>query len=91
MHDWTLVSIQTEWKNANILITFRNESSEEVTLTAEKFTNLHIPKRDEWGESISVNEVSEVKQLPDGNHQITIEMQSGDVLSIEAAKIHLPI
>lgn len=91
MHDWTLVFIQVDWQNAFVSLHFRNSESDQALLEAKGFTDIHIPKKDEWGESVSVNEVSDIELLPSGQQRLTIEMQSGDVLSLEAEVIHLPV
>lgn len=90
MHDWTLVSIQVGWQAATVAIAFKNTDSEQVLLTADGFTDLHIPKREEWGASVSVNEASDIELLPNGQQRLAIEMQSGDVLSLEAKSIQIP-
>lgn len=90
MHDWTLVSVQVDWQAATVVVGFRNADSEQVLLTADDFTDLHVPKREDWGASVSVNEASDIELLPSGQQRLTIEMQSGDVLSLEAKSIRFP-
>ncbi len=90
MHDWTLVSIAVEWIKGMVTITFKNSQSVEVLLTANGLADLKIPKREDWGESVSVNEVEGPLQLNNGNSYLGIEIQSGDKIELEAKTIYLP-
>lgn len=91
MHDWTLVSLVIDWFKGMLTITFRNSNSDEVSLLAHGLADLKIPKKEEWGESVSVNEVEGLIILENGNHYLVIEMQSGDKIELEAKFISLPI
>lgn len=88
MHDWSFISINIIWVEANQL---RNNKSEDVFLIAEKFLNFKLTKKDEWGESISLNEITRFDRMDNGNYYIKLEIQSGDVCEIEAKNIILPI
>lgn len=90
MHDWTIETVLIDWIKGTIAITFKNNYSKEVQLTAENFADLRIPKREEWGESVSVNEAEGPTLLKNGNYHICIEIQSGDKIEIEAKSIWLP-
>ena len=90
MHDWTLVSLMVEWIKGMVTITFKNSDSNQVFLVAEGLTDLKIPKREDWGESVSVNEVEGPNSLGNGNSYIAIEIQSGDKIELEARSISLP-
>ncbi|NHZ93937.1 hypothetical protein F2P45_33825 [Massilia sp. CCM 8733] len=90
MHDWTFVSLIFDWKGARLSLSLRNSSSEIVSLIAEKVVNLSVPKRDEWGRSVSVNEVTGPTLQPDGTEVLRIEMQSGDIIEITAGSFVLP-
>ena len=57
---------------------------------ADKFVNFKISKKDEWGESISINKVLIFKKLENGNFYIKIEIQSGDLCEIDAKAITFP-
>ena len=89
MHDWTLNSITIDWQEAAVVITFRHASGESV-LTATGFTLLRVPKQNSWGPSHSVNDVIGPVTLADGMAHLTIEMQSGDHIEIEAELIQMP-
>lgn len=90
MHDWTLASLMVEWVKGMVTITFKNSDSQEVLLIAEGLADLKIPKREDWGESVSVNEVEGSSSLDNGNSYIAIEIQSGDKIELEARSIYLP-
>ncbi len=88
MHDWTLVSILVEWEKALIEIKFLNAAGE-VLLTANGFTNIHIPKSNDWGPSVSVNKVIGPVILTNGIMRLEIHIQTGDVIEIEAKSIQM--
>jgi hypothetical protein len=89
MHDWTLVTLLLEWFKGIVTITLKNSNSNEFFLVAEGLADLKVPKREDWGESVSVNEVDGPRVLENGNSYISIEIQSGDKIEIEAKSISL--
>jgi hypothetical protein len=90
MHDWTFVALMVDWLNGVVTFTFKNSSSTEVFLVAEGLADLKVPKREDWGESVSVNEVKGPMVLENGNSYLAIEIQSGDKIELEARSISLP-
>lgn len=90
MHDWTFVTLVVEWPKGVVTITLKNSSSAEVFIIAEGLTDLKVPKRESWGESVSINVVNGPKILDNGNSYLSIEIQSGDVIEIEAKSISIP-
>ena len=90
MHDWTFVSLLIDWIKGNVTLIFKDHRSEEVRWVGEKFVELRISRREEWGESFSVNQVNEPVKLNNGNYQLSIEIQSGDVIEIEAQSFFIP-
>lgn len=90
MHDWTLVILMIDWPKGMVTITFKNTCSDEVFLVAEGLVDFKIPKREDWGESVSVNVVEGPSILENGNTYLAIEMQSGDKIELEASSISLP-
>lgn len=90
MHDWSFISINIIWVEAKIVIQLRNNKSEDVFLIAENFLNFKLTKKDEWGESISLNEITRFDRMDNGNFYIKLEIQSGNVCEIEAKNIILP-
>jgi len=90
MHDWTLLSVEFEWNEARITLNFRNPYSETVSVVAEGVTSLNMPKKDEWGRSVSVNRINGPTILTGGISQFAVEMQSGDVIEVLARSFCLP-
>lgn len=90
MHDWTLVSLLVYWANGTVEITFKNELSKIVQVVATGVTDLHVPHREEWGPSVSVNEIDGPRLLKNGNFYLCLEIQSGDKIKLEANSISLP-
>jgi len=86
MHDWSLVSMTFDWKRGVAELTFLTSPENLVYLKAEGVAELDVSRRFPWGKSLSVNEVrkSITKEM---NHRFVIEMQSGDIISIEATNI----
>ena len=87
MHDWTLVRIGFDWPEARVTIEFEDLTFEVRSLIAEGVRDLRVPKANEWGPSVSVNEVSEAEAEHGQGRCLRIEMQSGDVIQILAEKI----
>lgn len=90
MHDWTLVSIFVEWAKGMVTISFDTYELGLAKVTATGLVSLVVPKHDEWGESESVNEYDGPNNLDNGNQYLTIEIQSGDRIEIEARYIVMP-
>ena len=90
MHDWSLISINIDWLESKLIVSFKNNQSENSYLICEKFIAFNISKKDEWGSSISINGILDFKKLGNGNFHIKFEIQSGDLCEIEAEKITLP-
>lgn len=90
MHDWTLLALMVDWVSGSVTISFRNCQSQEVFLMAEGLSDLRIPRREEWGRSVSINEVDGPVVLQNGNYYLSIEIQSGDKIEIEAKSISFP-
>jgi len=90
MHDWTLKSILYEWKPARVTIIFGNLQAQGAQLVAEDVVDLHVPQRKEWGPSVSVNKLIGPSDLESGARKLTLEMQSGDVITITAGAFDLP-
>jgi hypothetical protein len=90
MHDWTLLSISLEWENGATVLSFRRNGPQLVSVRAEGVSNLVIPRLNEWGPSVSVNEVRGPEKDLAGQQTLEIEMQSGDVIKITAMSFAFP-
>lgn len=87
LHDWTLIGVEFEWATARASIEFEDVGATRRTLTAEHVRLLQIPMENEWGPSVSVNVATE-EPAPNGEGCVLcIEMQSGDVIRVWAAKM----
>ena len=82
MHDWTLLNVQFDWDAGRVTAEFLDGNGSR-TLVADGVQALQIPRRLEWGPSVSVNATSQITS-PTGSSVLKIEMQSGDVIEINA-------
>lgn len=89
MHDWVISTLEIDWDKNVINITFKTASGDQ-NIVATEFAKLIVPKRENWGPSRSVYNVDKPMQLKNKNYKILIEMQSGDLITIEAKRIVLP-
>ena len=90
MHDWTILSVHFEWLKSAITIKLLNSKSQEVELLVEGSKLLLLPKRDDWGESSSVNEIIGPTLLENGSYYLAIEIQSGDKIELEGDNVIMP-
>lgn len=86
MHDWTLVSISVDWQAANATFTFIDNDLHARELVALGFESLTLPRKNDWGPSASVYEAT--KTISECN-RYSIQMQSGDLIEVEAVSIML--
>jgi hypothetical protein len=89
MHDWTLTTIRFDWRSARVTLDLEAPTSNAAELVAEGVHSLRVPRENEWGPSVSVNEVS-VESLSTGLRSLRVEMQSGDVIEIVAEHLSIP-
>lgn len=89
MHDWTLVDIQYVWEQRKCNIKLKNRESQVVFIQAENVSSLSVPHNEEWGPSVSINNIDGPLEC-DGVFLFSIEMQSGDVIQLKAGQITLP-
>ncbi len=90
MHDWTLNSILVNWEKGIATISVKNMSSSDLAIIVTGLRVLKLPRLEEWGPSVSINEVSGPNLSVEGNEFLKIEMQSGDIIEIEGSKIDMP-
>jgi hypothetical protein len=84
LHDATLEKLALDWRAgcAEVLL---HAATGVVTLRASGVTKLACPRLHPWGPSSSVNEVRG-PLARDGRMVLELEMQSGDVIVIEAER-----
>lgn len=87
LHDWTLQTISVDWIQSKVWVICKGSNSQIQQIQVENFIEIYIPKKETWGKSQSINQLTLSKK---DNHQLLqIEMQSGDTLIIEAKNIEL--
>jgi hypothetical protein len=88
LHDWTLLSVHYDWEVSRCTLLLRGPDAEKK-LIAENVRDLHVPHRNDWGPSVSINAVTGPTIQGEGAHLLTIEMQTGDEITIVAAEFAL--
>jgi hypothetical protein len=91
LHDWTLTKITLDWHQGQLLINLEDTNRMPKTIIAKGVRDLHIPRMNEWGPSNRINDVAEAGLQLSSNRSMQIEMQSGDVIRIEASELQLPV
>ncbi len=83
-HDATLIGARLLWEQQAAELEFRLSSDKPMTAVVafEGLREFSWSQRFPWGESVSVNEV-EVSSVGEET-AVSIEMQSGDVITIKA-------
>ena len=87
MHDWLLASIDFDWGSGMLRISV-NWDGKKSELLARGVTQIHIPRKFDWGPSASINKV-EGPHGEDGALHLAIEMQSGDIIEVLAASFEM--
>ena len=89
MHDWTLKTVTVDWSAGSVTIELQTAGMPKV-LRAYEVAELRVPRRQAWGPSVSVNEC-DGPTAHDGLSRVSIEMQTGDVIELIAARFAMPI
>jgi hypothetical protein len=89
MHDWTLYSITVDWEAGTATFSL-SWSGRPFSLVAHDVRQLDVPRRFDWGPSVSVNKTRGPDLSEGGLFSLSIEMQSGDTITIMAARFDLP-
>lgn len=87
-HDAALKKIELIWESGDVGFHIRTGEQERpcMQIIAESVCRLECPRMMPWGLSESINEIRGPLLSSDGKAQrMEIEMQSGDVVSVEAA------
>jgi hypothetical protein len=83
-HDATLVAVRVNWADGTCIVEVDHWTLGSCFLTFSAMSHLTLPQRQDWGRSVSINSFS----MP-GSGQYEIEMQSGDLIRIEASDMTL--
>ncbi len=89
MHDWVFLELHFLWHDGSCNLKFKDAISSEKFITCIGVRKLTVPRQEAWGESVCVNKIRGPIQ-ENGFELLKIEMQSGDQIIIEAAKINMP-
>ncbi len=87
LHDAILDRIEVSWGQGLIHLHIRVGGSNDGSfcIKAEEALYLECPRRQPWGDSISINEVKELHGNGSATKRLEIEMQSGDLIIVEAS------
>jgi len=80
LHDATLNAVRFSWAEGRCVLDLSSFEAPECELVFTGVSDLHVPRHYPWGPSVSVNTVRRVR-----DSTFEIELQSGDVLRIEAS------
>jgi hypothetical protein len=85
-HDASLVSARMDWDppTAALRVSPYPGPSPHVFLVGWGVRSLVVPRLDEWGPSVSINDVT--FEVHDGLSHIEVEIQSGDVVVLDAVR-----
>ncbi len=79
LHDATLIALRVNWEDGTCVADIEHGTLGSCVLTFSAVSHLTLPRKQSWGPSVSINSFS----MPSSG-QYEIEMQSGDVIRIEA-------
>lgn len=88
LHDAVIEEVRLDYGAGTALVVFRTAAGR-VRLAADGVLLVNAPRREPWGSggAASVNGVRGPRPIDSNAMRIEMELQSGDVLEIEAAKI----
>jgi hypothetical protein len=93
-HDSEILQAHLDWDTgaAELTIAVWSPGAQDtrIKLLATGTILFHWPRRQPWGESTQIRRIDGPTRLPEGQLRLAIEMQSGDVIVIEAAQFELP-
>jgi hypothetical protein len=87
MHDATLLSVSVDWSAGTAVVRLLRDvdgKPEVSTFEARGLRHLDLARRQPWGPSVSVNTLECL------SGRLSIEMQSGDLIVVEADEIVSP-
>lgn len=75
LHDATLKGVEFDWDSGEVVLRVRTQEGD-TTFVFQDVVSLEVPRRNPWGQSVSINGVTNSAELCE------IEMQSGDTILI---------
>jgi hypothetical protein len=82
LHDATLIAMRLSWDDGTCVADIGHGTLGRCVLTFSAVSHLTLPRKQDWGRSVSINSFS----APTSG-QYEIEMQSGDLIKIEATGV----
>ena len=89
LHDAILERVEIAWETGVATIGFERVPGTAFVLTARGLLDFSMPRRQDWGPSVCVNS-AHVQRNEAGDVLLTIEMQSGDTISVVAERLDAP-
>lgn len=90
LHDATLIGVEAFWESGDVCLRLQTGSEGEVCIQATSCRRLHWSRELPWGPSVSVNAVRGPVRTTDSEVcRLEIELQSGDLIVIEARQFVL--
>lgn len=89
LHDATLLRVDISWIDRRADLTLRLHGDRAALLTGFGITRVSTTLESPWGPSNSVNEVHWSHADQSDSTGVEVEMQSGDVIAVVAAKFIL--
>ncbi len=84
LHDATLVAVRVNWADGTCIVEVDHGTLGICLLAFSVMSHLTLPRKQDWGRSVSINSFS----MPSSG-RYEIEVQSGDVIIIEASEMTL--
>ena len=84
MHDWILERVQIAWGEGKVVLELVDTGSAARTIEFTGVTHFEMPRTHPWGPSESINRVRGMVTTPSLGDSVEIEMQSGDIITINA-------
>lgn len=84
LHDATLLAIHISWGNGTCTVELRHGTLGSCALMFSAVSYLALPRKQAWGPSASIDSFSHADS---GRYEI--QMQSGDIIEIEAEEVAL--
>jgi len=91
LHDATLESLELRWSSGEVVMRIRTGDATypQRVVVASAVRRLGCDRQMPWGFSVSINEVRGPAAAGDDVSMLEIEMQSGDLIRIEAGAFSL--
>jgi hypothetical protein len=91
LHDAILEGIEINWESAtaSLHLGLVGDPSPKVVLLFTGVREVHVPRDQPWGPSVSVNTVERIDDGETNGVAMRLEMQSGDAIRIRAASLEI--